>query len=223
MPLRHVESSAACDIEKNQLPLQLRPLIKRIRALSQQHVEAGGDWHAVVNGLRKYLPSLWTSIDTADKKRFLRHGLSYWNIHRHRVHWQLANVMSDLAARGQLIVLAGRIQQVKDGKASISLRHHHEIKHVETKWLINCIGPSLIMAKDQSKLVTSLVQQALVAFDVLNLGFAATAEGALKDAAGNESPLLYALGPPTKGEYWGSTSVPDIRKQIFKLATYLVS
>ena len=58
--------------------------------------------------------------------------------------------------------------------------------------------------------------------DKLALGLDATVSGALKDINGNESNILYTLGPPLKGQLWETTAVPEIREQALRLANILV-
>ena len=46
-------------------------------------------------------------------------------------------------------------------------------------------------------------------------------DGAVIDAAGSKSDVLYTLGPPLKGRLWESIAVSEIRVQIAELAATL--
>jgi uncharacterized NAD(P)/FAD-binding protein YdhS len=41
------------------------------------------------------------------------------------------------------------------------------------------------------------------------------------DASGRTLPLLFAIGPMTRGCFWEIVAVPDIRTQTWSLARYL--
>jgi hydroxyacylglutathione hydrolase len=59
--------------------------------------------------------------------------------------------------------------------------------------------------------------------DSLSLGLNTAKDGALIDAHGVSSKLLYALGPLRKGNLWESTAVPEIRVQAAELALNLTA
>ena len=65
------------------------------------------------------------------------------------------------------------------------------------------------------------MRQGLVRPDPLFLGIDAAEDGAVIDAAGSKSDVLYTLGPPLKGRYWESVAVPEIRVQIAQLSARL--
>jgi uncharacterized NAD(P)/FAD-binding protein YdhS len=47
--------------------------------------------------------------------------------------------------------------------------------------------------------------------------------GAVRDWVGATSGRLFALGPLTKGVFWGITAVPDIRRQCTAMAEHLAA
>jgi uncharacterized NAD(P)/FAD-binding protein YdhS len=184
-----------------------------LRELIQTHMDKGGDWRSIINSLRSRLPEMWKGSTLADKKRFLRHVMPYWNIHRHRVHHQINNLLESLVKKGQLKILSGRVMSVNDGIAKIRLRHETKLTDVKITWLINCMGPGMNIAAAHKPLAESLVEHGYATLDPLKLGFAVTENGQVEEKSGTPSDALYSLGPPTKGIYWECTAVPDIRKQ----------
>src|SRR5262249_24251112 len=48
-------------------------------------------------------------------------------------------------------------------------------------------------------------------------------EGAIIDAAGQVCDSLFAVGPITKGVFWETTAVPDIRVQCERLAAHMLA
>ena len=87
--------------------------------------------------------------------------------------------------------------------------------------VINCTGPESDCRKVASPLLRDLLRQGLVRPDPLFLGIDAAEDGAVIDAAGSTSDVLYTLGPPFKGRLWESIAVPEIRVQIAELAAGL--
>lgn len=218
MPLPHSDTTATCVIEQDELPSDMRLLTKKLRHVSRSYMAEGGDWRSVINSFRVQIPSLWERVGFLCKKRFLRHVLPYWNIHRHRVTTKVIELIEQLAANKQLKIMAGRVASIENGIAKIKLRHTKEVTEFNIKWVVNCMGPSLNMESVDQPLVSSLLKRGIATFDQLNLGFATADSGALKEASGAISTSLYTLGPPAKAATWESGAVPDIRKQSFRLA-----
>lgn len=220
LPLPHADIKVPFFSLREHIPTCLRSLTKYLRSKSASHIQEGGDWRSVINALRADLPSLWSEATLIDKKRFLRHLLPYWNIHRHRVHAKVAELLADLSAQQQLQIWAGRIAGIEDGQAKIKLRHRQDFTQVKVKWAINCMGPALNVNAQQQRLLHALVQRNIACFDELNLGFAVTAIGELKNKMAS---TFYALGSFRKGASWEAVAVPEIRKQCFDLAKHVLS
>lgn len=216
LPLPHAHMNAMQITQS--LTADTRILTRFLRTISHDH-----DWRSVVTALRSHIPGLWQEMDMDCRKRFLRHVLPYWNIHRHRVHHELADLLKKLNHDQQLTVLAGRIENVENDMATIRRRHTKKITQINVKWLINCMGPPLTMSASQQPLISSLLRQGVATFDPLKLGFAVTNTGALQDKHGNISSRFFTLGPPAKGKYWESGAVPEIRVQSFNLAKELMN
>ncbi len=222
LPLPHADHHLpVVDMEEN-LSNNLLALTKHLRKQSESYVNKGGDWRSIMNAMRTHVSSLWIRASLFDKKQFIRHVLSYWNIHRHRVPSRHRDLLSQLSSQQQLTLLAGRVAEVAQGKASIKLRNKHQTMQIKVNWLINCMGPSLNMIAGQQPLLNALLCRGLATLDPLNLGFAMVPPGALKEQSGQVSTLFYTLGPPAKGVYWESNAVPEIRKQGLALARHLL-
>jgi uncharacterized NAD(P)/FAD-binding protein YdhS len=89
-------------------------------------------------------------------------------------------------------------------------------------WLVNCAGPTLDFRGPRHPLLRSLLRQGLVYPDPLGLGLKVTPDLSLVRADGRANDRLFALGPITKGTFWETTAVPDIRVQGQALAMRLV-
>lgn len=222
LPLPHAEHKAELTMTTAELPQAARELTTYLRNSSQTQLQNEGDWRAVMTAVRPLTAAIWSRLSLADKKLFLRHLLPYWNIHRHRVHDSIAALLDALSEKQQLTILAGRVLAVEKGKAQIRLRHSKHTTQLDVKWLINCMGPSLIMSAKQQPAMSSLLECGLATLDALKLGFAVTTWGGLKSQTGTPSTVFYSLGPPTKGETWECGAVPDIRKQSYALVRHLL-
>lgn len=217
LPLPHANLQHLKPLHAENLPQNLRALVREVRALSQRFVMDGGDWRAVFNMLRHKLPDIWRASEFKDKKRFLRHVLPYWNIHRHRLHDEIFALLDRLQKNNWLTLHAARVISVADDHALIRPRHSDEKIKINAKWIINCMGFSLHDGVRQQPLLASLLQQKKASFDPLYLGFDVAADGLLKDANS-----IYAVGPPTQGEAWETVGVPEIRKQCLMLSKILL-
>ncbi len=56
-----------------------------LRAFRKELNDNPGEWRAVVDSVRANTPALWGALNEREKARFLRHLLSGWNTHRHRM------------------------------------------------------------------------------------------------------------------------------------------
>lgn len=226
LPLPHTDNQTPYPLIPEQLPRELRALTNYLRTLSIKHRNEGGDWRSIIHALRTHAHHFWQKASINDKKRFLRHLLPYWNIHRHRVNPQISSILSALMAKQQLEILSGRIMKVENGFADIKLRgnpRHHDdhaqaYHRLPIKWVMNCMGPSSDMTR--SPLIKALLERGLIALDALNLGLAVTQQCEL---LGNTSAMLYTLGPLTKGTFWECGAVPEIRKQTLALAKHILA
>lgn len=223
LPLPHTENHIADFDLAITMHETIAALTKKIRTLAKTHRQAGGDWRSIVQALRPLIPSIWSQATIQDKKRFIRHVLPYWSVHRHRVHQKLAAMLQEMMTQGQLEIIAGRVLEIDNGIAKIKLRHVDGVRNLPTQWVINCMGPSQMLSGKQQPLIAALERRGLVSFDELNLGFSISPSGNIIEKSGKPSPFLYALGPPTKGMAWETIAVPEIRKQCLTIARHINS
>lgn len=221
LPHKHLKADVALNI--NDLPTRLLPLTKHIRTLCMNHVETGGDWREIIQAFRLHLPAIWQRANNADKLRFLRHVLPYWNVHRHRVHSTIMELLTQMQEQQQLQILCGRVLGVGDGKALIQTRHSQQQIEIPCRTLINCMGPTQPFRPAQQPLIRVLLDRDLATLDALQLGFAVTASGAMLNSQGVASSALYTVGAPTKGAMWEISAVPEIRKQVTALVQQLLA
>lgn len=223
LPLRHADGKPPCPLAAENLPKQVRPLTKALRTISERHVADGYDWRTVINAFRRFIPEYWQQFSVDDKKRFLRHALPYWNIHRHRVHVEVMDKLDALSMIGQLQVHAARVLNISQGAAELALRHTQKRLSLKTQWVINCMGPAPQMRPTQQRLIQSLLTQGVATLDPLQLGFVTNTLGALVGGTSQVSDQFYTLGAPARATFWECGAVPEIRRHIFALSRHLLA
>jgi uncharacterized NAD(P)/FAD-binding protein YdhS len=224
LPQVHETTGRHAPFLTDPLPDTAATLVRAVRSEARKAARDGVTWRMVVDALRSQTTALWQRLPLAERRRLLRHVRPYWDIHRHRMPPTVSGEIAGLMANGQLSVLAGRIERPsicsQDVSIEVRLRGHAETRELRADWLINCTGPSL-HDRTGNALLYALFEDGLARPDPLSLGLDVTEDFRLIDAAGVASPVLYALGPPTRGTFWESTAVPDIRKQCEALARHL--
>jgi uncharacterized NAD(P)/FAD-binding protein YdhS len=161
-----------------------------------------------------------------ERQRFLRYLRAYWEVHRHRMAPEIAARIDDLRRSGQLEIRAGTIKSYEGRKEAIAVRFRARGTVTDARivgdWLINCAGPTLDFRGVRNPLVRGLLKQGLAFPDPLGLGLRVARDLRLIRADGRANDRLFAVGPVTKGTFWETTAVPDIRVQCQRLATQLL-
>jgi uncharacterized NAD(P)/FAD-binding protein YdhS len=228
LPLAHKTiPSIAPFVAIDQAPKTAQALMHLIRQEVESAAACGLDWRAVINCLRPVTQSLWQTLPLREKQRFLRHVRAYWEIHRHRIAPEVAEVVNKLLSCGQLVIHAGRIQAYHEDDRGVDVtvrkRHTTEDLVLRVNRVINCTGPASNYEKLAHPLVNSLLSKGLVCCHVLKMGLKTDANGALLDANGVASKFLYTLGPTRQGDLFETIAVPEIREQAMLLAQELLS
>lgn len=204
---------------------RLPVLLARVRAGVQA---AGGDWRAVIDGLRPHTQRLWAALPDAERRRFLRHLRPYWEVHRHRLAPPVAARLHAALAGGRLRVLAARLQRIDltaDGRLHVQgrLRGGGTALTLAADVLINCTGPQCDFARIDEPLLRDALACGLLRADALGLGLDAGEDGALLDHDGRPQPGLYGLGPQVRGRVWELTAVPELRLAAAQLGARLAA
>lgn len=216
-------------IDAREVPFgaRLSAVWRWVRILAKQAESAGSDWRAVLDGLRPHAQELWQSLSDAEQARFIRHARSRYDVRRHRLAPFVANVLGRLHREDRLRVIAGRLQSVSDiGEAAevvIGGRGTDFEQKLVVQGIIDCRGFELDPAQSNNPVLQSLLTQGLARTGRHGFGLAVDRDCALIDASGEAASDLYAIGPLTRGQFWESISIPDIRQQTAVLANHLVN
>ena len=106
---------------------------------------------------------------------------------------------------------------------TVKARGDTTVQRIQGTWLVNCSGPQLDYDRISDPLIRSLFDAGLARPDALSLGLDLGDDYRLIGRDGVASDVLFALGPPIRGNLWETTAVPDIRKQCEAVARYLTS
>jgi len=227
LPAAHQQETPWPTEWTRELPKDLRTLVNEIRKQVQAAANQDVSWRPVIDSLRPVTQKLWMSMDLAERRRFLRHVRSFWEVHRHRVAPQIGQLISELQQSGRLKLEAGRVLRCVDvnGYAEVEYRHRdsRETRLLKVSRIVNCTGHETDARKIDSPVVRSLLENHLGRVDASLQGLDVTEDGAIIDAGGRPSEQIFALGPARKGLLWESTAVPEIRVQAQRLAEYLAS
>lgn len=181
------------------------------------------DWRLAVDGVRGSTQEFWKGLPVREKRSFLRHLQTYWDVHRHRMAPRIADFIRVLKASGRLKVLAGRLRQMElsgDGRrveVVISHRGGTRLERLSFDLVINCCGPQSAPRAIDCPLLTRLYERGVVVANDTNSGIK-TRDLEVLDSTGRSGTNLYALGPLLKGELLESIAVPEIKVQAQELA-----
>jgi uncharacterized NAD(P)/FAD-binding protein YdhS len=201
--------------------------LRWVRAAIDRLQSAGGDWRAVIDSLRPYLPEIWSNWSLQQRASFLRHVRNLWDIHRHRMAPEVAAQLDRLLADGILTIHSGRLLKAdSDGaRACITIRsaQSKDTITLHADRVINCTGPSRNYVTTDIPLIAGMRTQGWLTPDQLRLGIETGTDGGLIGADGSPVRNLFAIGPLRIPTLFESIAVPEIRVQAEELAKLLAS
>jgi uncharacterized NAD(P)/FAD-binding protein YdhS len=203
----------------------MRGLLRLVREQVRAGSEAGRDWREVIDSLRPVTQNIWQSLSAPERRRFLRHVRSYWEVHRHRIAPEIGDAVAKLVRQGQATVHAGRVTNYREFPDRVEVRlcdrKTRGQRALQVDRVINCTGPETDYRRIDHPLIRNLLAQGLARPDPLFLGLDVDSTGALIDSSGLASGSLYVIGPARKGSLWETIAVPEIRSQASALARHL--
>jgi uncharacterized NAD(P)/FAD-binding protein YdhS len=126
--------------------------------------------------------------------------------------------------------MAAKIEQithsVSDGSGGAEVRYRRrgrseaELLHVAK--VVPCTGMMFSPHQSRNPVLQTLLRDRLARPDALGIGLDVTSDCAIIDARGRPSPRLFAVGPLTRGRFWETIAIPDIRMQCADLAVRLL-
>jgi uncharacterized NAD(P)/FAD-binding protein YdhS len=200
----------------------LASLCHAVRREVRRAAAQGFGWRSVIDAIRPHTRLLWQELAPADKRRFLRHLRSWWEIHRDRLSPSVTRQIAAARACGALQVTSGRLERVElapEGlRAVLRPRGAAAAQQLVVQRIINCSGPETDCYRLADPLIGQLLESGLACPDPYRLGLKATGQGALIGHDGMPSARLFGVGPIVRGAFWESVSVADIRNRAEEVA-----
>ncbi|MDB5499052.1 MAG: hypothetical protein JWP28_3083 [Phenylobacterium sp.] len=194
--------------------------LQALRTLRAQARKVG--WREAVDGIRPRTAAIWMSWPVDERRRFLRHAQTWWDVHRHRMAPAVTARVSELIAVGQLEIFGSRLERIRtagDGFEATFRRSAdgHWITRRFTA-VINCMGMRGSPSAEGNDLVARLARRGVVRADPLGLGLEVSDALQVVGATGAPTAGLFAVGPLTRGAFWETVATPDLRIHTARLA-----
>jgi uncharacterized NAD(P)/FAD-binding protein YdhS len=155
------------------------------------------------------------------RRRFLRHARSYWDVHRHRMAPQSEAALRALVASGRLAIVAGRVAAARRVGAGVEVeilrRGAAAAQTRRFARIIDCTG----LCEQPLQSANPLLARGAARPDALGIGFDVAPDLGLVGADGTASRRIKAIGPLARAAFWECIAIPDIRLQCAALADAL--
>lgn len=205
-----------------QLPVDCVGLLRRVRARS---AEIG--WRSAVHELRTVTQDLWAAASETERRRFLRHLRPWWDVHRHKIAPAIAARVEEMQQAARLVVAGAKLvsAEPEDGKALVRFRPRgsDRVESLRVTRIVNCTGPETDIVRSGEQFLSALLGAGRIRPDPLRIGVDVDSSCRAIGADGRVSDRLYAIGPVTRGTFWESVAVPDIRVQAERIAERIMA
>ena len=202
------------------LPSSCVGMLRRVR---RRTGEIG--WRGAVHELRSVTQDIWIAADESERRRFLRHLRPWWDVHRHKIAPAIHERIEALQQSGKLVVGAAKLVSAEaagdHALVQVRARGSDSIETFRAARILNCTGPESDIARSGEPLLADLLQSGRIRQDPCRVGIDVDTECRAIGADGAPSDRLYAIGPVTRGTFWESVAVPDIRVQTERVAARL--
>ncbi len=196
-----------------------------LRRLAARFAAERADWRSAIDALRPHTQRLWGAMSLEQRRRFLRHARSYWDVHRHRMAPESEAALRALAASGQLAIVAGRVvgaRRIGEGvEVEILRRGAGAAATRRFARIIDCTGLCEQPLQSANPLLRALLARNAARPDALGIGFDVAPDLSLVGADGVASRRIKAIGPLARAAFWECIAIPDIRLQCAALADAL--
>ncbi|MGV8941149.1 MAG: FAD/NAD(P)-binding protein [Lysobacter sp.] len=226
IPLPHADTHTPATFDPADLfPLSLRQRVRLLRRHAAAARARGDAWQGVIDRIRPHVQALWQTLSVDDQRRFLRHVVRQWDVHRHRVAPDVHVTVSTLLANGQLRLHRGRLQQVTPVGDRVRLEAtlaNGATLGLDVDHVINATGVETLVASMRSALLQDLLSTGVAVPGPHGIGIDTAADGEVIGADGALQPGVFTLGSPRIGRLWESLAVPELRAQAETVARRLI-
>lgn len=216
LPLPHAEGTPAGFDVQPLLAMGLRGRMRVLRQLAREAQADGQPWQMVMDRLRPHGQALWRSLDEADQRRFLRHVVRYWDVHRHRIATPVHAQLQALRDSGQLQIHRGRVDAVSldgnhvrltaDGPRGSRL-------HLQVQCVVNATGVETRGQGMRNPLLQQMLGSGIARSGPHGIGVDTDVDGQLLAADGTPYPRIQVVGSLRIGRLWETLAIPELRQQ----------
>ena len=217
MPLPHAVAGPWPFDAQALLALPLRARVRALRREVATATAAGQPWQAVLEAIRPLGVRLWTTLSAADQRRFLRHVVRPWDVHRHRIAPAVDAVLQAARADGQLQLHRGGVRalaRAADGRLQATLGQGGS---TTVDVVVNATGLQVQVRRMDAPLLHGLLASGLARPGPHGLGLDVAVDAAgvacLRDAGGSIQPDLLLVGSLRMGAEWETIAIPELRSQ----------
>ncbi|HEX7989016.1 MAG TPA: FAD/NAD(P)-binding protein [Stenotrophomonas sp.] len=216
LPLPHAKGAAA---DYDPEPLLAMNLRQRLHALRRHAAEAAArdiPWQSVMERIRPLGQQLWQTLSEDDQRRFLRHVVRYWDVHRHRIATHLYAQLIELQQQGRLQLHRGRLETAVAEGACVRLYAQDRKRRplqLEVQCVVNATGVEMRAQAMRNPLLQQLLGSGVGRAGPHGIGLDTAADGSLVDADGVVEPRIQVLGSLRIGRLWESLAIPELRGQ----------
>ncbi|WP_140727553.1 MULTISPECIES: FAD/NAD(P)-binding protein [Gammaproteobacteria] len=226
MPLPHAQGAAADLDVQALLAMPLRRRMRALRARARAAAALGTPWQSVMDALRPHGQALWRSLSCADQRRFLRHVVRYWDVHRHRIAPEVHARLRGMQASGQLRVHRARLDTVFPVANCVQLGARSAqggMLQLDAHQVVNATGVEMRVQAMRNPLLQQLLGSGLAVAGPHGIGVDTDDEGCLVDADGEADPRIRVIGSLRIGRLWESLAIPELREQARDVARGLLA
>ncbi|HAI46671.1 MAG TPA: pyridine nucleotide-disulfide oxidoreductase [Stenotrophomonas sp.] len=217
LPLPHAHGGTA-SFDPGPLPgLPLRQAVRTLRGHAGDAVAQGLPWQSVMDRIRPLGQALWRGLEAADQRRFLRHVVRYWDVHRHRIAESVEAQLAALEQSGQLQRHRARLDTVLVLDGTLQVHAHGAaggLPPLRVGALINATGVETRATAMRNPLVQQLLADGHARPGPHGLGLdTSVAHAELLAANGQPHPGIQVVGSLRIGTLWESLAIPELRVQ----------
>jgi uncharacterized NAD(P)/FAD-binding protein YdhS len=221
-PQPHSESnnhSPITNFKIGEIPNKCVSIVRFLKEEWSVYKAKGIHWKHFVDAIRPYAQHLWQGLSLTEKRRFLRHLFSLWNLYRHRMTPESKNMIDELIKDNRLSLIVGYVNNVTPANNEMLEVHYlssnaGKEKIVVAGHVFNCSGPQYDLSQ-ANPLVKMLIQKKIIEQDDLGMGLKVIRNEVL---AGKGEGRIFSIGSLLFGERFETTAVPEIRVQADSIA-----